>query len=402
MASQAVQEGISLEEFKDNVLRNAIPKDKNEPDKELERFSLQNLLKSIIEPASYGASAQFEQSYLKRMSQQGLLEGIQPGGFAVPVDVLTPRTPREDRAMRQAGMTFATPSNTSVTTTADAVPRDTYLNRFIPELIARTPILQYATVMRDLRGDVRLPKMTGGLQGGATQPRFVQKGTDQTAQAATFGAVDFTPHELILKFRATRQDIIQTSGYLDEWLRMNALEHMMSAVEGRLLGATVAAESTFDPANISSLISSSAPDHKLTWDDESTINAGRLNREQVLNCQQLVAAQNHQVRDSSTAYFFGKTAYFGLKQVLRGGSASMEYVLENMRVDREFPGIYSNHMVDKTMFFGVWKELIVGFWDTMDIIVDQITEPGNLIVTFMLYMDANARYDTAFVEYSGD
>ena len=149
----------------------------------------------------------------------------------------------------------------------------------------------------------------------------------------------------------------------------------MSAVEGRLFGATVAAETGLDPATIKSLISLASPAHQLTYEDDS---GSRLTRNHVLEAQRLIMVQNHKLAGMNPAYFLGSLAYFDLKNSPRGSSANSNegFLLEGGTVDKEFPGVFSNHLAAPTLLFGAWRDLIIGFWDTVDIVVDRVTAAG--------------------------
>lgn len=223
LASRAVQEGRSAQEFQTTLLaafneRAAAPLSEQNgnaeigmSEREVQRYSFMRAIRALANPndqtAQRAAAFEIEAGVA---AQQAL--GRSAKGILIPPDVLS-------RAFNAGGTTGNQAG-------AALVDTDIMRGSFIDLLRNRTTIMQLATVLGGLVGNVDIPKLTAD-----GQAYWLGEGQDATETGIGLGQITFTPKTLGAFTDITRRLMMQSSMSAEALVRTDLIRALGQAID---------------------------------------------------------------------------------------------------------------------------------------------------------------------------
>lgn len=252
-----------------------------------------------------------------------------------------------------------------------------------------------ATILRDLQGNVSIPKQTGG----ATAYWVAESGAPTESQQ-TVGQVQLIPKTVGAYTDMSRQLIIQSSIDVENFVRMDLTRVLALAMDLAALHGSGSSNQPLGLAGTSGIgavaggTNGAAPD----WAD-------------VVKLETEVAQDNADI--GSLAYITNAKVRGKLKTTEKASSTA-QFVWENSQVPgvgqlNGYPALVSNQVssaltkgsssgVCSAIFFGNWADLIIGLWSGIDLLVDPYTgsNTGTVRVTAFQDGDIGFRHAQSF------
>ncbi len=378
LAERAISDGTPMDVFRSQVIDHmgktrAVPSaDIGMSDKEVRQFSFSRAINALANPtdqrAQKAAAYEFEAS---RAACEKT--GRETRGILVPVDVL-----KRDLSVG--------------TTTAGGhtVKTDLLAESFIDLLRNRSYMMQMATVMGGLNGNVAIPRQTGG----ATAYWVAEAGAPTESQQA-FDQVTLTPKTLGAFTDFSRKLMIQSSIDVEAFIRRDlaavlALEVDRASLHGS--GASNQPTGIAATAGIGSVAGGTnglAPTyaHIIALETEVAIDNADIGRlSYVTNAKVRGKLKGTEKASTTGMYIWGEGG------TLNGYNA----VVTNQVASNLVKG--SSGAVCSAIFFGNWADLIIGMWGGLDLLVDPYTASttGTIRVVALQDVDIAVRHPESF------
>ncbi len=378
-ATKAIESGVSLDEFRaltiEHLGQTAKPVDTDIglTAREVKQFSFLRAIHALANPTDRRAqeAAAFEYECSRAASEQ---MGKSARGMLVPSDVL-----KRDLSVG--------------TTTAGGhtVATDLLSGSFIDLLRNRSYMMQVATVLSGLNGNVAIPRQTSG----ATAYWVAEAGAPTESQQA-FDQVTLTPKTLGGYTDFSRRLMLQSSIDVEAMVRRDlatvlALELDRAALHGS--GSSNQPTGVAATAGIGSVAGGTnglAPawSHIVALETEVAIDNADIGALMYVTNAKVRGKLKTVEKASSTAQFVwtdGDTPLNGYRSLTTNQVSST-------LTKGTSSGVCS------AIFFGNWADLLIGMWGGLDLLVDPYTSSttGTVRVTALQDVDVAVRHPESF------
>ena len=370
-ARSAITSGQSANEFRSHVLNNiskpapVISTEIGLSEKEVRNFSFMRAIHALSNPndrrAQEAAAFEFEAS--RAASEQ---MGRQAQGIFIPSEILK----------RDLNVGTATAGGNTVAT-------DLLSNSFIESLENAMVVASMgATMLRDLNGNVAIPRQTGG----ATAYWVAESGA-VTESAATFDQVTMSGKTVGSFSDISRKLLLQSSIDIEGFVRNDLAMRLAMAID---LAAIAGTGSSNQPTGILATTGIGA----VTFG-----SAGNPTFGEMIDVESQVSIDN--ALFGSLGYVSTAAMAGAMKQKAKD-SGSGQFVMANGQVNG-YQMAVTNQMTANTAVFGNWADLIIGMWGGLDINVDTSTgsASGTVRVVCMQDVDIAVRHAQSFAKGSG-
>jgi len=329
-------------------------------EKEARSFSFVKAIRAQMMPndrAAYEAAA-FEREVSDATAQR---MGVTPRGILAPNDVLS----RD-----------LTVSNAS--SAGDLVFTDARPGSFIELLRNRLALNTLGvTMLTGLQGPVAIPRQTG-----SASAYWVAEGGDPTESEPTVDQVSLVAKTLGAFTEFSRRLMLQSSIDVEQMVRTE-------------LATVIALE--IDRAALYGLGSSSQPEglKLVTGINTEDFNAANPTYAELVSMESKVAADNADI--GAMSYLTNSTIYGGFKTTEKAASTA-QFVLEPGGTVNGYNVVRSNQVATGDVFMGVWSQMIMGMWGSLDIQVNPYAndKSGGVRVTALQDVDVAVRHPEAF------
>ena len=324
-------------------------------DEEVRSYSFFRALRALQPNASRAdrEAAAFELECSETAQRQ---MGRTAQGILVPDDVL--------RRAFNAGGAPNTPAGAQ--TGSNLVDTQLMTGSFIEMLRNRTTIMQLATTMGGLVGNVEIPKQTGGATA-----YWLGEGDDATEGSPTIGQLGLTPKTVAAFTDITRRLLMQSTPDAEGIVRRDLANAMAQAIDFAGYYGTGAAN---QPRGIKNYTGINAVDFAGTWPTYA----------EVVQMESEIAADNADV--AQMGYVFNARGRGALKTTPKFSSGTDQGVVwEPGNTVNGYRTEITNQLANGDVFFGNWADVIIGMWGGLDLTVDpySLSKSGGLrIVAF--------------------
>lgn len=371
LARQFIENGRSVDEFRAAVLEqfDARPKVQTKAadelglsEKERRRFSLLRAIQALANPGNRKLqdAARFEFEVSEEAQKRS---GVQAQGILIPFEVL-------NRALTSTG------SDTGSSTVATEL----MASDFIELLRNRSAVLERATIMQGLVGNVAIPR-----QIGATTAAALSETGATTASDLALDQVTLSPRRVGAASAYSKQLLAQSSLDVESLI----INDIVRQVALKIDAACIVGTGTNEPTGLLNatgvnIVSIGANGGPLTW-------------AHVVQMEALVEAAN--VDPENGAYVVNAKTNGYLKTKPKEAGTAV-YLVED-GIMNGYPVVVSNQMPSNltkgtgtnlsALAFGNWSDVLIGFWGGIDITVDPYTAKSNGLVE----IQADQFYDMA-------
>jgi HK97 family phage major capsid protein len=368
MADEAVRKGVSLAEFRGQLLDVIGSKPLDDADigmskKEVRRFSLMNAVRAMANPTDRAAqqAAAFEFEAAAAAAQRA---GVDPQGLYIPTDVM--------RSWNQRDLN---------TTNDAAMVAEAYRGGdFIDVLRNASSVMQAgATMLSGLKGDVKIPKKTAASTAGWIST----EGGASSESEPTFGQVTMSPKTLGAFTDITRLMMMQSSLDIEALIRNDLATGIALAID---LGGLAGSGSSGQPTGIKNTSGINAP---------TAFAAANPTFAEVVAMETAVAEDNALL--GNLAYILPASMYGALKTTAKD-SGSGQFVVEPGGTINGYRAIVSNQVTAGDLYFGNFADLLIGMYGGLDITVDPYTAStsGTVRIVALQTCDVAVRHAVSF------
>ncbi|MDP4300348.1 phage major capsid protein [Leptothrix discophora] len=413
-ADRAVNDGTTVDAFRAAVLDRLTvsgsirPAEKPElglSPKDQRGYSITRLMRAMLDPhdsdaqkaAAFEIECSVQARKLRPLDEQGHLAAQRGSGFTVPVDILQGNVAHQADAARDAvrllsqrlqqrDLTVGTP-----TAGGNLVATDLLAGSFIDLLRNRMVIAGLgATVLDGLSGNIAIPSQTAGA---ATY--WVDEGVAVTESQAAFGQVTMTPRTVGMFTDYSRKTLLQPSLSIEALVRADlamgiAVEIDRVALAGS--GSAPQPRGVLNTAGIGAVAIGA--------------NGGVPTYEHMVALEEAIALANADI--GSMAYVTNAKMRARLKLTQVFGSTNGQAVWADNSVNGYPAAVTQNCPANLTkgtavgtcsaIVFGAWRELLMGFWSGLDLVIDPITlsTSGGRRIIALQDMDIAVRRPASF------
>lgn len=377
MARQAVQDGKTVEEFRVMALQHFsahINKPLEEQTraaeigltpKEAKQYSFIRAIRAQLPNATKdekdAAGFELECSLAAQRAY-----GKQAKGFLIPMDVLNQRT-------------FSVTAGGGTATGAGLVATTLKADSFIELLRHRAWVMQRATVMGGLVGNVDIPR-----QNSANSAYWLGEGGAPTAGQPGIDQIGFSPKTLGAWTDITRRLLQQSTPDAEQIVRNDLLKVMALEIDRVALYGSGTANMPTGVLNMTGI-------------NAVLFAAANPTFAELVEMETAIALDDADVASMSYAANASFRGY--AKTALKfPGTAASGTIWEPGNTVNGYDAVTSNQLAAGDVWFGNWAELIIAMWGGLDLTVDPYslsTSGGTRIVTFQ-DVDVNVRHVQSF------
>lgn len=375
LVAQAIERGMSYNEFQGFLLERNLDKPLHAPDVEMSKTEQKrySLLRAIDSIAKHGRVTGYEAEISDEIARN---TGKQARGFFVPMSVFAKRD-----------ILTTSPANGS-----NIIAEDYMAGEFIDNLRANLVIGNLgARMMTGLRGDVAIPKM-----GTGSTVAFVGENSAPSESAQTFTQVTMSPKTLASFTDISRKLAIQSDPSVEQIIREDILQSFARkidevAIEGGganeptgVLGTngigSVAIGTNGGAITFASLVN---------LEREVAIDNALMGNLAFLTNPKVVAAMRNRPRQTS-----GVEGNFILNDtnVLLGYNVASTTLVPSDLTKGSSSGVCS------AVIFGNFSDLMIGMWNSPDVLVDPYTgsSAGTIRIAAFQEVDVKVRHAESF------
>ena len=368
LANQAIKDGVSVEEFRGELLETIsndvpleTPAEIGLTKEETKRFSVIRAINAMANPtdrkAQEAAAFEFECSQAAQREYGQTAQGVM-----LPAEVLSNWSQRDLNASSDAGL----------------IGQDFRGGDFIDVLRNNSAVMPMATVLNGLSGDVKIPRKSAA----STAAFISSEGGAAGESEMTIGSVTMSPKTLGAYTDCTRQLLIQSSLDVENLIRNDLAQSMAIAIDD---GALEGSGSSGNPTGIT---------------NTSGINTVSLSSAAAPTFAEMVSMETSVRVDNALmgdlAYIVHPTNYGTLKTTEKATNTA-QFVANNDEING-YKAIVSPQMTANNYVFGNFSDLLVGFFGGVDILVDPYSNStsGTVRVVALQSMDSNVRHAVSF------
>ena len=373
MAREFISEGKGVDAFRAALLDQI--KDRPEverpeiglEEKEIREFSFFRAINALANPtdrrAQDAAGFEFEAS-----AATADRLGREPSGFFVPEDVL--------RAKRDLTVGTNTAGGHTVAT-------DLLSDSFIDKLDNSMAVVSAgATVLRDLNGNVAIPRATGGATA-----YWVAESGNITESAQAFDQVTMSPKTVGAYTEISRKLLLQSSIDIEAFVRNDLALRLALAIDNKALegdGSSNTPTGVVSATGVGSVAFASGTAGAATWGE-------------IVDVETEVSQDNALL--GRLAYLTNAAEAGYLKQTVKESGQAM-YMMANGEMNG-YPVVVTNNLTTAgQILFGNWADLLVGYWGGLDINIDSASgsASGTLRIVALQDVDVAVRHGESFAK----
>ena len=372
LADKAIQEGVSVEEFRGILLENIsnntpleTPSEIGLTPKEVRRFSLVKAINALANPSDRNAqrAAEFEFECSEQAARE---HGKVAQGIMLPAEVLR---------------NWTRDLNTSDDSTL--IAEDYKGGDFIDVLRNSSSVMQAgATMLRGLQGNVVIPKKTAAASAGW----IATEGGDSAESEFTSGSVTMSPKVIGAHTDASRLMLQQSSLDIENLIRDDLTQSIALAID---LGALAGSGSSGQPTGIANT----------SGINTTTFAAASPTFAEVIAMESAVAADNAL---SGSLSYICKPADYGTLKTTSKDTGSGQFVVEPDGRMNGYNVIRSNQVTSGDFYFGNFADLLIGMYGGLDITVDPyaLSKAGGVRIIALQTVDVAVRHAVSFCKSS--
>ena len=373
LASKAIGEGKSIEEFRGELLESIsndtpleTPSEIGMTQKEVREFSLVRAINALANPTDRRAqeAAAFEFECSNEAARQ---QGKTAQGIMMPSDMLRSWVKRDLNTSDDAAL----------------VAQDYRGGDFIDVLRNKSSVMQAgATMLRGLQGNVVIPKKTAA----SAAAWIATEGGNSGESEFTVGSVTMSPKVIGGHTEMTRLMLQQSSLDVENLVRNDLSEAIALAID---LGALAGSGSSGQPTGISA-----------TSGINTTTFAGA-----VPTFAELVAMESAVSADNAlqgNLRYIAKPSDWGNLKTVDKASGFGQMVVGNDGQINGYDVIRSNQVTAGDYYFGNFADLLIGLYGSLDITVDPFThsKSGTIRIVALQTCDVAVRHAVSFCKSS--
>ena len=368
LADEAISNGLSVEEFRGVLLENIsnsepleTPSEIGLTEKETKRFSILKAINAMANPTD--RRAQEEAAFEFECSRAaGEIYGKTAQGVLLPPEVLANWSQRDLNASDDAGL----------------IGQDFRGGDFIDVLRNSSAVMQNATILNGLSGDVKIPKKTAA----STAAFISSEGGAAGESEMTIGSVTMSPKTLGAFTDVTRQLMLQSSLDVENLIRNDLAGSMAVAIDNAALEGS---GSSGNPTGITNTTGINTV---------SLSSAAAPTFAEMVSMESAVAVDNALL--GGLVYIVHPTNAGTLKTTTKD-SGSGQFVLQNGEING-YPVVVSAQLTANNYVFGNMQDLLVGMFGGLDIVVDPYSNStsGTVRVVALQSTDVNVRHAVSF------
>jgi len=347
MARDFVNQGKDADDFRSALLEKmgnatAITEsaDIGMTDTEVRQFSFMKAINALANPgdrrAQENASFEFETS---RAAAEKY--GKNPQGLMIPMDVL--------KGQRDLNVGTATAGGHTVATDLLA---DSFIDKLDNAMVATRA---GATVLRDLQGNIAIPRATGG----ATSYWVAESGAI-TESAAAFDQVTMSPKTVGAFSDVSRKLLLQSSVDVESFVRNDLALRLALAIDNKAFegdGTSNTPTGVVNATGVGSVAFASATAGAATWGE-------------IIDMESEVSQDNALLGNLS---YITNAAQMGYLKQTKKDSGSGIFLVEGSQLNGYNVLVSNQISTAGQMLFGNWADLMIGYWSGVDINVDTST-----------------------------
>jgi len=372
LADKAIQEGVSVEEFRGILLENIsnntpleTPSEIGMTPKEVRRFSLVKAINALANPSDRNAQRAAEFEF--ECSEQAAREyGKVAQGIMLPADVLR---------------NWTRDINTGDDSTL--IAEDYKGGDFIDVLRNSSSVMQAgATMLRGLQGNVVIPKKTAAASAGW----IATEGGDSAESEFTSGSVTMSPKVIGAHTDASRLMLQQSSLDIENLIRDDLTQSIALAID---LGALAGSGTSGQPTGIANT----------SGINTTTFAAANPTFAEIVGMESAVAADNAL---SGSLSYICKPADYGTLKTTSKDTGSGQFVVEPDGRMNGYNVVRSNQVTLGDFYFGNFADLLIGMYGGLDITVDPyaLSKAGGVRIIALQTVDVAVRHAVSFCKSS--
>ena len=368
LADKAIGEGVSIEEFRGQLLNEIsnntpleTPSEIGMSKDEVKRFSLIKAIRALANPSDRRAQqdAEFEFECSAAAARE---QGKDAQGIMLPSDVLR-NWNRDMNTSDDSGL----------------VAEDYRGGDFIDVLRNSSSVMQAgATMLRGLQGNVVIPKKTAGAAGGW----IATEGAAAAESEMTTGSITMTPRVIGAFTDATRLLLSQSSLDVENLIRNDLTQALATAID---LGALAGTGSSGQPTGISAT----------SGINTTTFAAANPTWAEIVAMESAVANDN--ALNGSLGYIC-RPADFGTLKTVEKASGTAQFVVNPDNSMNGYNVVRSNQVTSGDFYFGNFADLLIGMYGGLDITVDPyaLSTSGGVRIVALQNVDVAVRHAVSF------
>ena len=368
LGNQAIQDGLSVEEFRGMLLENIsndkpleTPSEIGLDKQEIRRFSILRAIRAMANPTD--RKLQEEAAFEFECSEAaGKIYGKTAQGVLLPPEVLANWGQRDMNASDDSNL----------------IGQDFRAGDFIDVLRNNSAVMPLATMLNGLSGDVKIPKKTA-----ASSAAFISsEGGAAGESEMTIGSVTMSPKTLGAFTDVTRQLMIQSSLDVENLIRNDLAAAMAIAIDDAALEGS---GSSGNPTGITNTTGINTV---------SLSSAAAPTFAEIVSMESSLSVDNALLGDLS--YIVHPTNAGTLKTTEKASNTA-QFVLTNGEMNG-YPVVISPQLTANNYVFGNFSDLLVGMFGGLDLVVDPFTNStsGTVRVVALQSVDVAVRHAVSF------
>jgi len=368
LANQAIKDGVSVEEFRGQLLENIsndvsleTPSEIGLTEKETKRFSIMRAINAMANPtdrkAQEAAKFEFECSEAAQRAYGKTAQGVM-----LPDEVL--------RNWNQRDL--------SAGSDGDLIGQDYRAGDFIDVLRNNSAVMPMATMLNGLTGDVKIPRKTAA----STAAFISSEGGAAGESEFTVGSVSMSPKTLGAFTDVTRQLMIQSSIDVENLIRNDLAQSMAIAIDDAALEGSGSSGNPTGITNTSGINS------------VSLSSAAAPTFAEMVSMETAVRVDNALLGD--LAYIVHPTNYGTLKTTEKATNTA-QFIAVNDEING-YKVVVSPQLTANNYVFGNFNDLLVGMFGGLDIVVDPYSNSsaGTVRIVALQSVDVAVRHAVSF------
>lgn len=328
-------------------------------DNEIRQYSFLNVLRYLSQPTNekYRRAAAFELEASEAAADKMKREAQ---GIIVPNDVLRAAAP-----VSKGG------------TGSNLIATEHLSGSFIDMLYNKSAVMNYATTLTGLVGDLSIPTQEGGATG-----YWLGEDVDATLSEITFGERGLQNRTCAALVEMTRKMLMQSSPDVEMLARADIAKALALTIDkAALYGA--GNDQPLGLANITGV----------NGIDFSAVNP---TYQEIVNMETAISADNADV--GSMLYMMNATGRGHCKTTQKFDGTNGSPIWEGGNTVNGYGTHISNQIDSGDYWFGVWSEMLIGLWGGLDLTIDPYTHSakGRLRVVAFQDADVTVRHPASF------
>ena len=239
-----------------------------------------------------------------------------------------------------------------------------------------------ATVLRDLQGNIAIPRATGG----ATSYWVAESGAI-TESAAAFDQVTMSPKTVGAFSDVSRKLLLQSSVDVESFVRNDLALRLALAIDNKAFegdGTSNTPTGVVNATGVGSVAFASATAGAATWGE-------------IIDMESEVSQDNALLGNLS---YITNAAQMGYLKQTKKDSGSGIFLVEGSQLNGYNVLVSNQISTAGQMLFGNWADLMIGYWSGVDINVDTSTgsTSGTVRIVALQDVDVAVRHGESFAK----